>query len=258
MLREWEDLIPLAIVAQSYLGVIKSVVLAFEDAGLLIPTRGPNTDGYKLRLYRQSEVEQFGKNLLLHSVKAIGPPLESVSLPIASSIVGLPLAILVQEVLNNNITPLEVDADRPLFHSLTLPRTAVASFLEEYNGRQRVKLGLLTPKEVAESLGISERVLGRWVRMDLIRGEKIVIGGKKASLLFQRKALDDFLAKYVFTHEVAAMLGIVHQTVSKYIRKGIISPVAGRRTNEGGNRLLFLRDEVASLVSSAHLTQACI
>jgi hypothetical protein len=254
--REWEDLIPLNLVARSYLGVTKSVVLALEDAGMLIPTQGPGTDGYKPRFYTRTEVQQFEKNLLLHSVKTPERPSESVSLPVVSTIVGLTLVTLVKEVLDNNLTPREENSGRPLFQRLSLSRPEVPSFLEEYKQRQRMKLGLLTAGEVAENLGISKRVLRRWVRKDLMRGEKIVIGGKKASLFFQRKALDDFHENYAFSQEVAAMLGIAPQTVSKYVRKGIVSPVTGRRTTEGGTRLLFLREEIASLVSSAQQTKA--
>lgn len=248
--RKWEDLIPLEMVAQSYLGVTRSVVLALEDARLLNPARGPNTDGYNQRLYRRTEIEQFEKKLLQRSVKVPGQSVESIILPRVSSRIGLPLVTLVKEVLDGNLTLIEVKVDHPLFQRLALPSTEIACFLEEYKRRQRVKLGLLTPKEVAFDLGIGVKVLIRWGQWKLIDGEKLSIDGQKPALFFRRESVELFRRTYAFTEEVAGLLGITAGTVGRLVRRGMLHPIMGRRSREHGTRLVFRRDEVEVLISS--------
>ena len=124
-------------------------------------------------------------------------------------------------------------------------------FLEEYKRRQREKQELLLPQEVAVELGISQRVLGRWTCLGLIEGEKLSIVGKKPSLLFRKQALEDFLRSYIFAGGATELLGVIPQTISKFVRRGSLHPLAGRRTDEGGNRLVFRRTEVTSLASSS-------
>lgn len=73
-------------------------------------------------------------------------------------------------------------------------------------------------------------------------------------MLIRREMLDNFCRTYLFTEEVAKCLGITLGTVQKYVRKGVISPVAGRRIGDGSNRLLFLRIEVEALLPAEGLT----
>jgi len=59
---------------------------------------------------------------------------------------------------------------------------------------------------------------------------------------------------YVFMEEAAQRLGVMPCTVKKYMRKGILHPIVGRSICDGGNRLLFLRQEVESLLQPESLT----
>jgi hypothetical protein len=247
--QAWDKLIPLEVLVQSYLGTTKAVVLALEDAGILKPSRGPKTDGYKLRLYSQATIEQFEKIVLLHTIKTHGTFTEAmIPLTVFASKAAVSLVILLEEILCDHLLPVEINADGPLFQRLVLPKAKIACFLEEYKQRQREKQGLLTSNEMATQLGISERVLRRWVQWRLIEGEKLSIDGKKPSLLFRKSALEDFRCTYVFTKDVAELLGVTLLTVSKYVRRGKLQPVVGRKTQYGGTQLLFLREEVLKIV----------
>jgi hypothetical protein len=249
--QAWSELIPLEILVQEYLGATKAVVLALEDAGLLPPTRGPNSDGYKLRLYDQATIGQFERTVLSHAIKPCVVSTETmVSLTAFASKAGVSLVTLLKEILTGHILPIEINEDQPLFRRLVLPKEKIACFLDEYKRRQREKQDLLTPGEVAADLDISERVLRRWVRWGLIEGEKLSIDGKKISLLFRKKALENFRDTYALAEEVAKLLDATSSTVSTYVRRGILVPVTGRKIGNGGTRLLFQRSEVLLLKSS--------
>jgi hypothetical protein len=247
--QAWSELIPLNVLMQTHLGTTKAVVLALEDAGMLLPMRGPNSDGYKLRLYSQATIEQFKQTVLSHAIK-LHEELAEVMIPLTvfASKAGVSLITLLKEILDGHLLPVETSEDQPLFQRLILSKGEIGRFLEEYKRRQRGEWDLLTPYEVAIDLGISERVLGRWVQWGLIDGEKLSIGGKKPSLLFRKFALEEFHRTYAFTEEVAELLRVTLHTVSRYVRRGKLSPVAGRRTQRGGTRLLFFREEVLNMI----------
>ncbi len=250
--QAWRELVPLEDVARSYLGVSKGVVIALEDAGVLLPERGPASDGYKLRLYSRTAIARFEESLLLHAMKVHEEATEaSYSLPVFASKAGLPLIILLEEILGGHLAPIEADGDQLVFQRLMLPKEEIRSFLKDYKRRQREEQELLLPQEVAVELGISRRVLERWARLGLIEGERLSIAGKKPSLLFRKQALEDFYRSYIFTKEAAELLDIIPQTISKYVSRGRLHPLAGRRTDEGGNRSVFRRTEVTSLASSS-------
>ena len=251
--QAWSELIPLDVLMKMHLGTTKAIVLALEDAGMLLPTRGPNGDGYKLRLYSQSAIEQFKRTMLSHAIKPNEALIEAmIPITVFASKAGVSLITLLEEILEGHLLPVETSEDQTLFQRLVLPKREIGRFLEEYKRQQREKQNLLTPYEVASALGISERVLRRWVQWGLIKGEKLSIDGKKPSLLFQKQALEDFRCTYAFTKEVAELLGVTLLTVSKYVRKGFLHPLVGRRTGEGGNRLVFRRTEIANLASSTN------
>jgi DNA-binding transcriptional MerR regulator len=113
---------------------------------------------------------------------------------------------------------------------------------------------LLTLREAATLLNVSDEVLQRWIRQGLLSCEQGIEQARKTRLLIRREVLDTFRGTYLFTEEVARYLGIAPCTVHKYVRKGIISPVAGRRIGDGSNRLLFLRKEVEALLPAEGLT----
>jgi len=175
----------------------------------------------------------------------------SYSLPVFASKAGLPLMTLLEEILSGHLAPIETGGDRVIFRRLMLPKVEIRSFLKDYKRRQREKQELLLPQEVAVELGISRRVLERWAQLGLIEGKRLSIDGKKPSLLFRKRTLEDFHRSYIFTGEAAEMLGVIPQTISKFVRRGSLHPLAGRRTDEGGNRLVFRRTEVTSLASSS-------
>jgi len=113
---------------------------------------------------------------------------------------------------------------------------------------------LLTVREAAAWLSVNDEVLQRWIRQGLLSCEQGNGKGRKPRLLIRREMLDIFRKTYLFTEEVAKCLGIAPGTVHKYVRKGIIYPVAGRRVGDGSNRLLFLRKEVEALLPAEGLT----
>src|SRR5260370_4457838 len=254
LLREWEDLIPLDAVARSFLGTTRAGVIELEDAGILLPKRGPNTDGYKFRLYSDADIKQLEKNLLLHSRKAFECPADCVSLPKFAYLVGIPLVDLLKEIFEGHFILVETDAHQSLLQRLVISRVGIRGFLEEFKQKRREKLGFLTFHQVALKLGISERVLKRWTRNGLLDGRKLAIDGKKPTLLFQKEALETFHSTYIFMEEAAQWLGVVPSTVRKYMYKGILHPVVGRSTGDGSNRLLFLRQEIESLLLPEYLT----
>ncbi len=252
--REWAGLHTVEVVAQSWLGVTKAVVLMLEQKGVLMPARGPGEDGYKVRLYRETDLKRFVKEVLRCAVQSPGPARDGVPLSQAARIMGVPLATLLIDILNSHLTPVAFESDQPLLPRLALTRQEMLRYREERERQRREDLGLLTVGEAAALLGIHDEVLLRWMQQGLLAGERANVRGKKALLLIRRTALDTFRQTYLFTEEAARRLGVVRSTVWKYVRKGVLHPVVGRRVGDGSNRLLFLHGEVNGLVADGHLT----
>jgi DNA-binding transcriptional MerR regulator len=252
--REWAELLPLDTVAQSYLGVTKGVLLMLEQARLLVPARGPFVDGYKFRLYRAVDVDRFIVQFLDRAVKVAGPSPELLPLSRAACVMGIALVTVLGSVLEGALTLFDLNSAQPLLRRLALSPDGIQSYLDERERRRREDLGLLTVREAATLLSVSNEVLQRWIRQGLLSCEQDTAQARKPRLLIRREALDIFCRTYLFTEEVAQCLGIASGTVHKYVRKGIISPVAGRRIGDGSNRLLFLRKEIEALLPAEGLT----
>jgi excisionase family DNA binding protein len=252
--REWAGLLPLDTVARSYLGATKGVLLMLERARLLVSARGPFVDGYKFRLYRATDVDRFITQFLDRAVKVTSPSPELLPLAQAACKMGIALVTVLVSVLEGELTLCDLDPAQPLLRRLALSRDGIRRYLDERERRRYQDLGLLTVREAAALISVSDEVLQRWIRQGLLPYEQGNEQGKKPRLLIRREMLESFRRTYFFTEEVARCLGIAPATVHKYVRKGIISPVAGRRLGDGSNRLLFLRNEVESLLSAEGLT----
>ena len=252
--REWAGLLPLDTVAQSYLGASKGVLLLLEQARLLVPARGPFVDGYRFRLYRATDVDRFITQFLDRAVKVTCHSPELLPLAQAACIMGIALVTVLGSVLEGELTLFDLDPAQPLLRRLALSRDGIQRYLDERERRRYQDLGLLTVREAAALLSVSDEVLQRWIRQGLLPYEQGNEQGRKPRLLIRREMLDSFRRTYLFTEEVAQCLGIAPGTVHKYVRKGVIFPVAGRRIGDGSNRLLFLRKEVEALVPAERLT----
>ena len=245
--QEWAGLLPQHTVARSYLGCTIRVLLMLEQASLLIPMRGPFVDGYKFRLYRAPDVDRFMMQFLDRAVKVFSPSSELLPLCQAASMMGIALATVLDSTLKGDLTLFDLDPAQPLLRRLALSHDGIQNFLDERKRRRQEELGLLTVRESAALLSVDDKVLQRWIRQGLLMCEQDNGEGRKSRLLIRREMLDIFRKTYLFTEEVAKCLGVTPGTVHKYVRKGIIYPVAGRRTGDGSNRLLFLRKEVETL-----------
>jgi predicted site-specific integrase-resolvase len=252
--REWAGLLPLDTVARSYLGATKGVLLMLEQARLLVPARGPFVDGYKFRLYRATDVDRFITQFLDRAVKVTSPSPELLPLARAACIMGIALGTVLGSVLEDELTLFDLDPAQPLLRRLALSRDGIQRYLDERERRRFEDLGLLTVREAAAQLSVRDEVLQRWIRQGLLPCEQGNEQGRKPRLLVRREMLDLFRRTYLFTEEVAQCLGITPHTVHKYVRKGVISPLAGRRRGDGSNRLLFLRNEVEALLPAEGLT----
>lgn len=252
--REWAGLLPLDTVAQSYLGATKGVLLMLEQARLLVPARGPSVDGYKFRLYRATDVDQFIMQFLDRAVKVPMPSPELLPLARAACTMGIALVTVLGSVLEGDLTLFDLDSAQPPLRRLALSRDGIQSYLAERERRRYEDLGLLTVREAAALLSVSDEVLQRWIRQGLLPCEQGNEQRRKPRPLVRREMLDIFRRTYLFTEQVAECLGIASSTVHKYVRKGIIFPVAGRRIGDGSNRLLFLRKEVEALLPAEGLT----
>lgn len=249
--QTWATLISLEDVARIHLGTTKAVVLALEDAGMLLPIRGPKIDGYKLRFYNPTAIKEFEELVLMHAVKLQEEPSETIiPLTVFASKAGVPLVTLLKEILNGHLLPFTVGVNQPLFQRLTLSKGEVGTFLDTYKQRQRKHQELFTSREVAMDLDISEKTLRRWVQWGLIEGNLLRIGGKRPTLLFLETALEHFHSTYMTTTEVAHLLGVALATVSKYVRKGKLHPVVGRKTQYGGTKLIFKKEEVLNMAAN--------
>ncbi len=252
--REWAGLLTVEAVAQSWLGVTKAVVLMLEQRGVLVPVRGPSEDGYKVRLYRETDLERFVIEVLRCAVQLPGLSHDYVPLSQAARIMGVPLATLLMDILNSHLTPVAFESGQTLLIRLALTRQEMLCYRGERERQRRENLGLLTVGEAAALLGVHDKVLRRWMQQGLLASDRADTRGKKSLLLIRRTALDTFRQTYLFTEEVAGRLGVVRGTVWKYVRKGVLHPVVGRGVGDGGNRLLFLRDEVEALIADGCLT----
>ena len=252
--REWAGLLSAEVVAHSWLGVTKAVVLMLEQRGVLMPVRGPGEDGYKVRLYRETDVERFVIEVLRCTVKSPGPPHDCVPLSQAARMMGVPLATLLVDILNSHLTPVSFESNQPLLPRLALTRQEMVRYREERKRQRREDMGLLTIGEAAALLGIHDEVLLRWMQQGLLASDGASLRGKKPLLLIRRTALDAFRQTYLFTEEAAGRLGVVRSTVWKYVRKGVLHPIVGRGAGDGSNRLLFLREEIEGLVAAGRLT----
>jgi len=219
-----------------------------------VPARGPYVNGYNIRLYRATDVERFAARLLHRAVKATVLAPAQVTLPQAARVMGIPLASILIDVLDGYPVPMDLDTDLPLLQRLTLPRDEIQRYLGERERRRREELGLLTAREAAAQLGVDDGVLRLWIRRGLLPSERLDGRRKRSRLVIRREALTAFRRTYLWTEEAAEYLGIVAQTVHKYVRKGILHPVAGRRVGDGSNRLLFPREEVEALLPPGSLT----
>ncbi len=252
--REWAGFLSLDTVARSYLGCTKGVLLMLEQASLLIPARGPLVDGYKFRLYRATDLDRFMMQFLDRSVKISNQSSELLPLCKASGMMGIALITVLDSTLKGDLTLFDLDPTQPLMRRLALSRDGIQNYLDERTRRRQEELGLLTVREAAALLNVDDKVLKRWIRQGLLTCEQDNEEGRKSRLLIRREKLDIFRKTYLFTEEVAKCLGVTPGTVHKYVRKGVISPVAGRRTGDGSNRLLFQRKEVEALLPADGLT----
>jgi predicted DNA-binding transcriptional regulator AlpA len=179
---------------------------------------------------------------------------EYVTLSHAPCLLGVPLAALLTDVIQSVLMPIDLESGRPLLQRLVLLRSEVNRLLEERERRRRENLGWLTTHEAAASLGVDHDVLLRWMRQGLLAGERVDIDGRRPRNAISREALQVFQTTYLSSGTAATLLGIARSTVWKYVRKGILRPVAGRSTRDGGNQLLFLREQVAALACPDSLT----
>ena len=252
--REWAGLLPLDSVARFHLGVTKRVLLEIERAGLLKPARGPWVDEYKFRLFRAADIEQFSADLLGCALPAPLPVPEHVTLTQAACVLRVPVINILTEVLNGYLRPIDLGTAQPLLQRLVLTSDEIRRSLERRAQQRRDDLGLLTTREASARLGVDHDVLLRWVRHGFLTCEKMATGGSRFSLVIHQEALEVFQYTYISTEAAAELLGTVPSTVWKYVRKGVLRPVTGRHTSEGGNRLLFLREQVESLAPTDTVT----
>lgn len=252
--REWAGMLPLDSVARSNLGVTKRVLLEIERAGLLKSARGPQVDGYKYWLFRAADIERFSADLLGRALPAPTPAPEHVTLSQAASLIHVPVINILTEVLNGYVRPIDLGTSQPLLQRLVLTSDQIRRYLEQRAQRRRDDLGLLTTREASTRLGVDHDVLLRWVRHNFLTCEKMTTGGNRFSLVVRQEALEVFQRTYISTEAAAELLGIVPGTVWKYVRKGVLHPVTGRNTPEGGNRLLFLREQVDALAPTDTVT----
>jgi excisionase family DNA binding protein len=188
------------------------------------------------------------------AVKVTSPSPELLPLAQAACIMGIALVTVLGSVLEGELTLFDLDPAQLLLRRLALSRDGIQRYLDERERRRHQDLGLLTVREAAALLSVSDEVLQRWIRKGLLPCEQGNKQGRKSRLLIRREMLDSFRRMYLFTEEVAECLGITPHTVHKYVRKGVIFPVAGRRIGDGSNRLLFLRKEVEALLPAEGLT----
>ena len=248
--REWDGLLPLDVLIKSRLGVTKAIVLSLEQAGILLPRRGPSVDSYKIHLYSQKDIVQFEHALLSRSVSVSVCSTNVLPLPKISNQIGISLIEIINEVLSGRLPLFEVKGNQPLFHRLVLPCDQIPNFLREYKRRQYEEQGLLTISDAAKCIRVSEKVIRRWAQLGLLKSEKLVIGGKQPPLLFRKIDVEVFHRTYVFADEVSERLRVVPHTVRKYVRRGTLHPILGRMAGKGGNQLIFHRDEIEAFIAS--------
>jgi hypothetical protein len=138
--KAWDNLLPLEMVARSYLGVSKKVVLALEQASLLVPARGPLVDGYRHRLYRSVDVENFTMRLLLCAVKMAVPEPQMITLAQFACNSGISLIAILIDILDGQVIPVEVETAQPVVQRLAL-RCSEKRYLCERNRHRPDSLG---------------------------------------------------------------------------------------------------------------------
>jgi predicted site-specific integrase-resolvase len=229
-------------------------LLEFERAGLLKPARGPWVDGYKFRLFKAVDIEQFSADLLGCALSVALPVPEYVTLSQAACVLAVSMINILIEVRNGYVRPMDLGTAQPLLQRLVLTHDEIRRYRERRAQQRRDDLGLLTTHEASARLGIDHDVLLRWVRHGFLTCEKMATGGSRFSLVIRQEALEVFQHTYISTEAAAELLGIVPSTVWKYVSKGVLRPVTGRSTSEGGNRLLFLREQVEALAPTDTVT----
>jgi predicted site-specific integrase-resolvase len=244
LLRQWDNLLPLEVVRQSFLGVSNRCMRTLARAGLLTPTLGPS----KAWLYRRAEVERFIAVAMEHSQRNTCASLDIVPLAHFRPVTTWTLENTLLAILNGSLKLTDTEAQQPLFQRLVLTRDEVNRFLEDKARQRRQSLGLFTVSEVAFELGVSAQIVLRWIDKGFIGAETLTIDKARSSLRISQKAVEIFHMTYVFSEEVAELLGVPVEKVRDYICKGTLHAVGG--PNE---KLLFLREEVESLRTSESL-----
>jgi len=255
---EWEKFVTFEAVAKEFLGTRSVDLHALMDAELLIPERGPKIDGYNHYLYRRTSVEQFIQTLLAIAVKSEFSSQEGVPLSEAGVLLGgkHKLATMIAEILRGQMMLIDLDNGQPLFRRLFLPHTKMKRFREKRNPWRLEELDRLSTREAAASLGVCVETFRHWVQCSLIGCEKreLEMEWRKPILRFTKEAIETFRQTYVFSKEVAILLDIMPQTIKQYARKGILHPVVGNSTPRKGVRMLFIREEIKSLLPPGSLS----
>ena len=258
MRAEWEKFVTIESVAKEFLGIRSAALYTLMDADLLVPERGPKIDGYSQYLYKKADVEQFVNALLQCAVKVQQPFTEGSYLSLTRHWLGgrLTLATTITEILHEHLLPIDLDNGRPLFQRLFLTRTEMNRFREKRKRWREEELEWFTLPEAAAHLGVFEGILKHWMQCGLISGERKELDTiwRRPCLMFTKESLEEFRKTYALTEDVATLFGVTPATIDHYVSKGIIHQVVGRRTHQGGSRMLFLREEVESLAPPGSLS----
>jgi hypothetical protein len=103
---------------------------------------------------------------------------------------------------------------------------------------------LLRKKEVAELLGIRERIISILVEHELLVSDR----SKDLPLpLFDIEKIETFRQSYVFVREAAMLLDVPHEKVLK-IFKGRIQPILGGEGMPNCINQVFRREDISALL----------
>lgn len=239
---EWKGLLPFHRVV-ALLGAGWSIMRMLREEEWLKPLRGPDIDGYPVDLYRSSEVDALLSAMALRTIATPYVAGESITLGalFTSRLAGM--SAILEAILGGELIPADTGAAKPFFRRLALTRVQIL----RWRNASRIKCEgslLLTQKEVAEVLGVSNHEVVRLVARGLLDKE----GGEGPGLFFCWKAIETFCQTYVFLREARALLDVYPVTVSKYLRERNIQPVLGGNSAADRGVLLFRLEDICSLL----------
>lgn len=244
--QKWREALPLNKAAE-VLGVPSKAVRNLIMLGMLKAVRGPNVDGSGAWLVSAESVNRFYEQVQQH-VK----PLDNESAALSLLEVAQILAAYQYDVAQ----VLRLAAQGQLIGYRAEGKgddLSTVRFRPQDVERQcqlaQEQTPLLSFWQIAAKMGVGAESVEKWAANGLLPTVKK--RGKRRHV--RREEAERFMAEHIFTEQAAELIDAHPNVITKWARRGRLSPVSGP-TVDGCHAYLFRRDEAARFMPENRLT----